>query len=55
MNAINKFFESTVEVPRIKVGKKTLETLNEETMLFAKFSRKENEKWNLRIPHSIRK
>jgi hypothetical protein len=43
-------FESTIEVPRIKVGKKqSVETLiNEEALLFAKFLSNENEKWNSR-------
>ena len=41
MKKSNIFFESTIEIPRIRVGKKqTLETLiNEETLLFAKYLR----------------
>jgi len=51
MNELDKFFESTVEVPRIKVGKKqTVETLlNEEALLFAKYLRNERKEWNPRI------
>lgn len=47
MEKLNNFFESTVEVPRIKVGKKqTIETLiNEEALLFAKFLRNELKFW----------
>jgi hypothetical protein len=45
------FFESTVEVPRIKIGKKqTIETLiNEEALLFGKFLRDEIKSWIPRI------
>jgi CRISPR-associated protein Cas1 len=48
---LDEFFESTVDIPRIKVGKhQTIETLiNEEVLLFAKYLRKEREKWNPRI------
>ena len=48
---LNALFERTVEIPRIKVGKKqTLATLiNEETLLFAKYLRGEREKWIPRI------
>ena len=44
-------FESTVEVPRIKVGKKhSFETLiNEEALLLAKFLRNERKEWKPRI------
>ena len=44
-------FESKVEIPRIKHGKKqTLETLiNEEALLFAKYLRHERETWKPRI------
>ena len=40
---LNNYFETTVEIPRIKVGKKqTIETLiNEEALLFAKYLRNE--------------
>jgi len=48
---LNKFFERTVEVPRIKVGKRqTLDTLiKEEALLLAKFLRKEIKVWIPRI------
>ena len=50
-NQLNRFFESNIEVPRIKVGKRqTLETLiNEEALLFAKYLRNEREAWKPRI------
>jgi CRISPR-associated protein Cas1 len=48
---LNNYFETIVEVPRIKVGEKqTIETLiNEEALLFAKFLRAERKEWNPRI------
>ncbi len=48
---LNSLFERTIEIPRIKVGKKqTLETLiNEETLLFAKYLRNEWKSWTPRI------
>jgi len=48
---LNALFERTVEIPRIKVGKRqTLETLiSEEASLFAKYLRGEREAWNPRI------
>jgi hypothetical protein len=51
MRRLDKFFESIVEVPRIKVGKtQTIETLiNEETLLLAKFLRSEQNIWTPRI------
>ena len=51
MNNLNRFFESAVEIPRIKVGKRqTIETLiNEEALLFAKYLRNERQTWNPRI------
>lgn len=51
MNSLEGFFETTIDIPRIKVGnKQTLETLiNEEALLFAKFLRKENKDWTPRI------
>jgi len=50
-DALNRFFERIVEVPRIKVGKRqTLDTLIcEEALLFAKFLRGERETWMPRI------
>jgi len=46
IKGLNEYFESYVDVPRMKVGKKqTIEAfINEEAMLFAKFLR--NEKTN---------
>ena len=51
MKDLNQYFEETVEIPRIRVGKKqTIETLiNEEALLFAKFLRSERENWVPRI------
>lgn len=51
MKQLNKFFESIVEVPRIKIGKQqTIETLiNEEALLLAKFLRDEIKVWSPRI------
>jgi CRISPR-associated protein Cas1 len=51
MNELNTFFESCVQIPRIRVGnQQTLETLiNEEALLFAKYLRHERKQWNPRI------
>jgi len=51
MKNLNAYFESKVEIPRIKHGnRQTLETLiNEEALLFAKYLRNERETWNPRI------
>jgi hypothetical protein len=51
LNELNKFFETKVEVKRIRNGEhQTLETLiNEEALLFAKYLRKENKSWAPRI------
>ena len=51
MRKLNVYFESEVEVPRIKVGRRqTLETLiNEEALLFARYLRNEKERWIPRI------
>ena len=51
---LNKFFESNVEIPRIKVGnRQTLETLiGEEALLFAKYLRDERDSWIPRIATS---
>jgi CRISPR/Cas system-associated endonuclease Cas1 len=45
------FFESSVEIPRMKIGKKqSVETLiNEECLLFAKYLRVEKKNWFPRI------
>ncbi len=50
MKKINGYSEGKVEVPRIKHGKtQTLDTLiNEEALLFARYLRKEKERWNPR-------
>lgn len=50
--ALNKYFERTVEIPKIRVGKRqTIETLiNEEAQLFAKYLRNESQEWVPRIP-----
>lgn len=55
MKRLNQYFESKVEVPRIRVGKRqTIETLiNEEALLLAKFLRNERRKWNPRIVGSF--
>jgi hypothetical protein len=52
MSGLNNYFESMIEIPRMKVGKKqTFETLiNEEALLFAKYLRNERKEWNPRIP-----
>jgi CRISPR-associated protein Cas1 len=51
MDQLNDYFESMVEIPRIKVGERqTIETLiNEEALLFAKYLRNEKEEWKPRI------
>jgi CRISPR/Cas system-associated endonuclease Cas1 len=52
MSGLNKYFETMIEIPRIKVGKRqTFETLiSEEALLLAKFLRNERKEWNPRIP-----
>ena len=52
MKQLNAFFETTVEVPRMRIGKKqTIETLiKEEALLLAKFLRNEKKEWNPRLP-----
>jgi hypothetical protein len=51
MRTLDRFFESSVKIPRIKVGKKqTIGTLiNEEALLLAKFLRNERKDWIPRI------
>jgi hypothetical protein len=51
MPKLNNYFETLVEVPRIKVGERqTIETLiNEETLLFAKYLRNEKKGWIPRV------
>ena len=48
---LNDYFETHVEIPRIKVGaRQTIETLiNEETLFFAKYLRNERKDWIPRI------
>ncbi|HUW47603.1 MAG TPA: CRISPR-associated endonuclease Cas1 [Patescibacteria group bacterium] len=48
---LNKFFESIVEIPRVRHGKRqTFETLiNEEALLLAQYLRKERKDWAPRI------
>jgi hypothetical protein len=52
MSRLNSFFETTVELPRIKHGnRQTVETLvNEEAFLFAACLRNERQSWKPRIP-----
>jgi len=52
MNKLNSFFESKVEIPRIKHGKRQeIESmLNEEAYLFAKYLRNERKEWSPRLP-----
>ncbi len=51
MHGLNKLFESEVEIPRIRHGKKqTFETLiNEEALLLAKYLRNERKDWKPRL------
>ena len=48
---LNRFFESNIEIPRMRVGKRqTLETLiSEEALLLAKYLRNERKDWAPRI------
>lgn len=51
MKKLNEFFESKVEIPRIRVDKQqTIETLiSEEALLFSKYLRNELRTWVPRI------
>jgi hypothetical protein len=51
MKKLNGFFESNIEIPRMRVGKRqTFETLiSEEALLLAKYLRNERETWIPRI------
>lgn len=51
MDQLNDFFESFVEIPRIKMGERhSIETLiNEEALLFAKYLRGQIGAWSPRI------
>ena len=55
LDELNRFFESMVEVKRIRNGEhQTIETLiNEEALLFAKYLRGERPDWNPRIVNLI--
>jgi hypothetical protein len=48
---LNNYFETYIEVPRIKVGERqTIETLvSEEALLFAKYLRNERKGWSPRV------
>jgi CRISPR-associated protein Cas1 len=48
---LNDYFETIVQIPRIKVGKRqTIETLvNEEALVFAKYLRQEKKEWTPRV------
>jgi len=55
IQALNKFFQTKINIPRIKAHRKaqTLETLiNEETTLLAMHIRNEKPMWKPRIPSS---
>ena len=51
MSKLNAFFESIVEIPRVKHGRKqTVETLiNEDASLLAQYLRNEKETWTPRV------
>ena len=51
MRKLNSFFESIIEIPRVRHGnKQTVETpINEETMLFARYLRNEKPTWHPRV------
>ena len=55
MKQLDKFFESYIDVPRMKIGKKqTIVTLiNEEAFLFAKYLRNEQSMWIPRITRFV--
>lgn len=55
INELEKFFESRVEIPLIRHGKKQrIETLiNEETLLLAKYLRDERKTWIPRITECV--
>jgi len=49
--SLNEYFQTKVEIPRIRMGKKQeIETLiNEEALLLAKYLRNERETWKPRL------
>ena len=51
-DGLNGLFNRTVEIPRIRNGKRqTLDTLiNEEALLLAKYLRNERKEWKTRLP-----
>jgi hypothetical protein len=50
MRKLNSFFESTVDIPRLKHGnKQTVETLIKKALPFAKYLRNEKPTWQPRI------
>jgi len=51
MNRLNSFFETTVEVPRVRHGnRQAVETLiSEEALLLAKYLRNERQAWVPRL------
>jgi len=55
MRGLNRFFESEVQIPRIRHGNnQTIDTLiNEEALLLAKFLRNERKDWVPRISNSL--
>lgn len=57
MDQLNDYFESIIEIPRIKVGEmQTIETLiNEEALLLAEYFRDEKGDWKPRTPLIFKK
>ena len=55
VRSLNEYFESKVEIPRIRLGKQQkIETLiNEEALLFAQFLRNERRTWIPRIARTV--
>jgi CRISPR-associated protein Cas1 len=55
MRKLNAFFETTVEIPRVKHGnKQQLESLlNEESLILAKYLRGETSQWIPRVPKIV--
>ena len=56
MKKLNAFFESIIDVPRIRIGdRQTVETLiNEEALLFATFLRNGRKTWTPRLYAMVR-
>ncbi len=52
MAKLNDYFETVIEIPRMKKGERqTIETLiSEEALLFAQYLRNERRDWNPRVP-----